>query len=314
MEQGSIAVVIPTFNRLDLLRATLRSVEEQERPATRIVIVDDGSTDGTADWAESETTSAVLRNPGGGWGPARARAEGSRLADAEMVAFLDSDDLLLPTALARLAAALESAPTAPFAFGRAMVAARGPDGWHPVGLIRPEPDELRDPLPALFARNFVPSVGTLVRAEMLERIGGYPTDVTFAEDHYLWIRLAQLGDPTYIDALTAVYRVHPGNRHAPDLAGAEAEAFLDLIATDPRLAPARAGRLGVQLTETAAPCFPHDPLGLVRKVRAALAGQPDKDSIIAAAGRFWRDRRRREATGRRVWAGDPALRAWLGSY
>jgi glycosyltransferase involved in cell wall biosynthesis len=314
MEPGSIAVVIPTFDRLELLRATLRSVEEQERPATRIVVVDDGSGDGSAEWAEAETAATVLRNPEGGWGPARARAEGSSLADAEMIAFLDSDDLLLPGALADLAGALERSPSAPFAFARALVAAREPDGWHPAGLIRPEPRELRDPLPALFARNFIPSVGTLLRAEALERIGGYPTDATFAEDHYFWIRLAQLGDPAYVDALTAVYRVHGGNRHTPDRAEAEAARFLALIAADPRLEPGRAGRLGVQLTESAAPSFPRDPAGLARKLRAGLAGQPDKDSILAAASRFWRERRRRDAAGRRLWAGDPALRAWLDSY
>ncbi|HVW48643.1 MAG TPA: glycosyltransferase [Solirubrobacterales bacterium] len=314
MEPGSIAVVIPTFNRLELLRETLRSVEGQERPPTRIVVVDDGSCDGSAEWAEAETRASVLRNPEGGWGPARARAEGCRLADAEMVAFLDSDDLLLPNALAELGAALERAPTAPFAFGRALVARRDPDGWHATGLIAPTPRELRDPLPALFARNFVPSVGTLVRAAALARIGGYPADVTFAEDHYLWVRLAQLDDPAYVDALTAVYRVHGGGRHSPERAEAEAASFLDLIAGDPRLAPARAGRLGVGLTETAAPSFPRDPATLLRRLRAGLAGQPDKARILAAAARFWIDRRRRDAAGRRLWAEDPALRAWLAAY
>jgi glycosyltransferase involved in cell wall biosynthesis len=314
MERASIAVVIPTFDRLELLRATLRSVEEQERPASRIVVVDDGSTDGSAEWVEAETTATVLRNPGGGWGPARARAEGSRLAEAELIAFLDSDDLLLPSALRDLGAALEGAPAAPFAFARALVAAREPGGWRATGLIRPEPEELRDPLPALFARNFVPSVGTLLRAAALERIGGYPTDVTFAEDHYFWIRLAQLGDPIYVDALTAVYREHGGGRHTPGRAEAEADAFLALIDADPRLAPARAGRLGVGLTESAAPSFPRDPLGLVRKLRAALAGQPEKERILRAAASFWRGRRARDAAGRRLWDEDPALRAWLARY
>ena len=314
MEPGSITVVIPTFDRLELLRATVRSVEEQERPAARIVVVDDGSRDGSAEWADAQSTVTVLRNPEGGWGPARARAEGSRLADAEMIAFLDSDDLLLPGALADLGAALEGSPSAPFAFARALAASREPGGWQPAGLIRPEPRELRDPLPALFARNFVPSVGTLLRGEALERIGGYPTDVTFAEDHYFWIRLAQLGDPVYVNALTAVYRVHAGGRHTPGRAEEEADAFLDLIAADPRLAPARAGRLGVQLTETAAPSFPRDPAGLARKLRAGLAGQPDKARILAAAARFWRDRRDRDAAGLRLWAEDPALRAWLAAY
>jgi glycosyltransferase involved in cell wall biosynthesis len=314
METGSIAVVIPTFDRLELLRATVRSVEEQERPATRIVVVDDGSRDGSADWAEARSTVTVLRNPDGGWGPARARAEGSRLANAEMIAFLDSDDLLLPGALADLGAALERLRSAPFAFARALAASRESEGWQPAGLITPEPLELREPLPALFARNFVPSVGTLLRAEALERIGGYPTDVTFAEDHYFWIRLAQLGDPVYVDALTGVYRVHAGGRHAPGRAEEEADAFLDLIAADPRLAPARAGRLGVQLTETAAPSFPGDPAGLARKLRAGLTGQPDKARILAAAARFWWDRRRRDAAGRRLWEEDPALRAWLAAY
>jgi glycosyltransferase involved in cell wall biosynthesis len=312
MAPGSIAVVIPTYNRLELLRATLRSVVEQERPPERIVVVDDGSTDGSAEWVEASTDAVLLRNPGGGWGPARGRREGARLAETELIAFIDSDDLMLPTALGRLEAALAAAPEAPFAFGRALVAARDESGWHPEGLIAPEPVELADPLPALFARNFVPSVGTLARRAPIERLGGYPTDLVFAEDHYFWILLAQLADPVYVPELTSVYRVHRGNRHTPARAEEEIDAFLALADADPRLAPARAGRLGVQLCENASPLFPADPRALAATARRTLLGRRDKRAILAAAAVHWRRRRRRDAAARRIWAADPDLRAWLG--
>jgi hypothetical protein len=314
MDQASIGVVIPTFNRLDLLRETLRSVRGQRLAADRIVVVDDGSVDGTEEWLAAQEDVAVVRNPAGGWGPARGRDAGAEAAGTDLIAFLDSDDLLLPNALADLAATLAAHPEAPFAFGRSLVARHDDDGWHARGLITPEPDELGDLLPALFARNFVSSVGTLLRRSALARLGGYPLDVTFAEDHYFWIQLARLGAPAFVPAVTAVYREHGGNRHTPERAERESAVFLRLAEEDPRLDSAVAGRIGVQLTENATVRLPGHPLAGLATLRAALAGRPRKAAILGAAARYWRGRRRRDAAGRRLWRSSPELRAFLADY
>src|SRR5690349_15748093 len=121
-ESGSgVTVVIPTYNRRELLAETLATVFDQEPRPHAVVVVDDGSTDGTAAMLEAEPV-AVLRNEKGGWGPARARDEALAIIGSEFVAFLDSDDLLLPGALATLERALRDTPAAPFAFAASLIA------------------------------------------------------------------------------------------------------------------------------------------------------------------------------------------------
>src|SRR4051812_31835494 len=128
-----VSVVVPTFNRAELLDHTLRSLEEQTTPPAEVVVVDDGSTDATAEiLAGREVT--VVRNPDGGWGPARARNAGLGRVSTDYVAFVDSDDLLLPDALERLRALLESDPDAPFAYGCALAVSRAENGsWRHQG-------------------------------------------------------------------------------------------------------------------------------------------------------------------------------------
>ena len=258
----------------------------------------------------------MSRNSAGGWGPARARNEGLARVTAALVAFLDSDDLLLPSALALLGAALEAHPRAPFAFGRCLLA-RHEDaaGWGVLGEMGPDREELRTPLPSLFARNFVPSTGTVVRTEAAREIGGYPTATVFAEDHYFWILLAGLADPVFVPELTALYRIHPGNRHRPERAEAELEQFLALAAEDARLTPALADRLGVSLAESVAPALREGKAGrALAALRLNLLSRPEKLAILRRAARHLRDRRRRDKAGRAASSKDEALRAWLADH
>jgi Glycosyl transferase family 2 len=314
MPERSIAVVIPTFNRVDLLPQTLDSVFAQTLKPTETIVVDDGSTDGTAAYLDALDVVQV-RNSEGGWGPARARDEGLKRTSTELVAFIDSDDLMHPNGLEQLAAALEREPGAPFAFGRSLLATRDERGWHPAGLMTAEANELSEPLPALFARNFVPSAGTLVRVAAMARIGGYPTTVLFAEDHYLWLRLAQLGNPAFVPAITSVYRVHTGNRHTADRAGAELDRFAELAAEDPRLAAALPRRLGIHLCETATGALrAHSPRAVAIALRSGLGGRQQKRKIVRRAYDHWRARRRWHDAGLSAWDANAELRAWLDRF
>ena len=276
-----------------------------------MIVVDDGSTDGTPEYLESVDVS-VLRNERGGWGPGRGRNEGFKRASSEFVAFLDSDDLLLPGTFGRLERALEENPTAPFAFGRCLTALKEAGRWRATGLMTVDPAEMESPLQSLFARNFVPSVGTVARTSAVEEIGGYPENTAFAEDHYFWLRLAQLADPVFVPLLTCVYRVHGGNRHSPTLAAREVEEYLALARTDPRLTPCIPARLGVALcgsfTANLAPGDRRQALAVLRK---NLLTRRHKHKIIRAAYKHWRDRRRWVEEGLRLWDEDDELRAWL---
>ncbi len=99
-------VVIPTYNRADLIAATLQSVLAQEHPAARIIVVDDGSTDDTVARARAFAPAVTVLEQTNA-GPGAARNRGIDAADdCDYIAFLDSDDLFLPWTLATYAQAL----------------------------------------------------------------------------------------------------------------------------------------------------------------------------------------------------------------
>ena len=108
-----VGVVIPTRDRRDLLAATLDSVLAQRDVQVEVVVVDDGSRDGTADWLRSldDPRVRVLRNETA-IGTGAARNRGLHEVTADLVAFVDDDDLWAPDKLARQVAAIEATPGA----------------------------------------------------------------------------------------------------------------------------------------------------------------------------------------------------------
>ena len=310
-----IAVVIPTFNRRDLLEQTLRSVFDQSAPPAEVIVVDDGSDDGTAELLGGLPVTAVVHNPDGGWGPSRGRNEGLNRVKSPLVAFLDSDDLLLPRALELLGSALAADPRPTFAFGTCLLAGHGQDGWQIEGEMGPEPADLLDPLRSLYARNFVPSVGTVVRTAAALAVGGFPRVTAFAEDHYFWLLLARDADPVFVTELTGVHRTHPGNRHTPARAEEELEAFLALAVEDRRLEAAVPDRLGVGLAESLGPAVKSGDVGAtVRALRSHLLSRPYKTAILRRAGHHVRSRHHREAQSRTRRSNDEQLTAWLADH
>src|SRR5712664_2801923 len=122
----TIAVLIPAYNARDFLVEALESVRAQTRPPDQIVVVDDGSTDGTADVARawhadrgSGIALSVLSQATAG--AAAARNLGIRSVHADLIAVLDADDLFLPPHLERLAEAFERAPDAVLSFADAEI-------------------------------------------------------------------------------------------------------------------------------------------------------------------------------------------------
>jgi glycosyltransferase involved in cell wall biosynthesis len=213
----TFSVVVAAYNAARTLPATIRSVLAQTRSDFELIVVDDGSTDGTADTASNLPDERVVYVRQQNLGPAAARNAGIEKATGTLVSFLDSDDLWLPNYLETVSAAFDADPGADLAFT---------DAWrlddttrrvhrrtimsqqHPPARPPAEPEEL---LAALLERNFVYTSAT-VRRSALTASGGFKT-LTRSEDYELWLRLAAQG-ARFVNTgkILAVYRDRPGSR------------------------------------------------------------------------------------------------------
>lgn len=204
-----VTVVVPTRNRSALLAMTLRSVLWQRGVDLEIVVVDDNSTDGTAEVVASFGDprislihNAVPRGPG----PARNR--GVERARGEWLAFVDDDDLWAPDKLVyQLAAARR--------LGRDWAYAGVADIGDRCEILAyhsaPEPDEV---LAAVARYNAIPGGGSnaIVRRQLFAQVGGFEEQLAICEDWELWIRLARCGPPAATNQPLVAYRLHGQNR------------------------------------------------------------------------------------------------------
>ena len=187
-----ISVVIPVYNRANLLPATLRSLLAQTVPAGEILVVDDGSTDGTAEVAESfGATVRVIRQANAG--PGAARNRGFAESRGEYIHFFDSDDLALPNKHEVQLAALK-ASGADIAYGPWVKGQIGETSFHPEGLVLqqgglPEGDLVES---LLTFWSMVPHA-CLFRRSIIERTAGFPEDLFAGEDQLMFLRCLLAG-------------------------------------------------------------------------------------------------------------------------
>ena len=311
---GDVSVVVPTFNRAELLLQTLASIEGQTLPAAEIIIVDDGSADATHQLLADRDVTLVT-NPDGGWGPARARNAGLERVATEFVAFVDSDDLLLPHALEQLSIALKEAPSAPFAYGRALAVMRVDGDWIHQGVIAPTVDEVHNGRASIFVRNTIPSSGVVVRTEAIRSVGGYDPTVVWSEDHHLWLRLSQWGQPAHVAEIVCAYRRHSGNRYAAATGGADADALFALAREDAALRSRVPERVGAVLCEALAEAVAERrPGGFARVFKQLLPHLSRPDRVVAGAVSHFKTRRACARLGDRVWRERPDIRDWLAGF
>jgi len=210
-------VVIPTRDRWPLLSRALASVFAQ-RVDLEVIVIDDGSTDGTQDRLASivDERLRVLRNSSA-HGVARARNSGIASARGEWIAFLDDDDLWAPSKLSvQLEAAGEGAE---FVYAAAVVI----DGEGAVKRVSlaPDPESLSVRLLESNAVGTPSSV--LVRRDVLERVGGFDERLAVLADWDLWLRLVQSASVAAVSEALIAYVEHTENMTLNRLADIEAE-------------------------------------------------------------------------------------------
>lgn len=180
---AAIDVVIPAFNRRDLLAGAIESVLAQSYQNFNCLVVDDGSEDGTAELAE-KYGGAVTCIRQENRGPAAARNRGIRAGRAGLVAFLDSDDRWLPEKLEVQSAAMSGEPEC--------LISHTQETWYRGGTVLSQKKRHRKPSGAIFGRSLercVVGMSTvMVRRELFHRAGYFDEELPCCEDYDFWLR------------------------------------------------------------------------------------------------------------------------------
>ena len=206
-----VAVVMPVYNGARFLDESLRSAREQTLTDVEIVVVDDGSTDGSLaiaarHAAEDRTVRVVARVNGG---VAAARNAGMQLTDAPFIALLDQDDIALPSRLERQLQFLLENPD---------VAVIGTHGWRigedgrELGVfdVGPMSREHFEDLRVCNEVIYLLASSVMFRRQVALSVGGF-RDVEFAEDADLWTRIADEHVVLALPERLVRYRVHPSS-------------------------------------------------------------------------------------------------------
>ncbi|MSO54317.1 MAG: glycosyltransferase family 2 protein [Rhodospirillales bacterium] len=213
MRSADVSVILPAFRAEATIRRALASVAAQTLRPKEVVVIDDGSSDRTADEARAmagalgSITLRVFRQDHAGPGAARNRA--LREATGTFVAFLDADDEWLPAKIARSIAFLTE-DLVLVAHDGIIVSA---DGAQSLNACAQRFVEHRDPFVTLYRKGFIDTCSVVARRDTVIAVGGFDESLPNAQDFDLWLKmLAQPGNRFLVFAEALVrYHLTPGS-------------------------------------------------------------------------------------------------------
>lgn len=232
-----VSVVIPCYNYGRYLEGAVRSSLDQPGVRVDVVVVDDASTDGSqriaTELADSDNRVRVVmhaRNQG----HVETYNEALAMATGEFVVKLDADDLLSPGSLVRSAALMTANPGVVFCYGRPVVfrgevpqyeptRVRGWTVWEGNTWIRRVLNR---------GHNVIHQPEVMIRRRAVVEAGGYRTELRWAEDYNLWLRLAATGQVGRVRGpAQGFYRVHKASlqRTAQNLELSDLKARVDAV-------------------------------------------------------------------------------------
>lgn len=288
-----VSLIIPTHNRADLVGEAIESALGQTYPAREVIVVDDGSADGTqAILARYAHAIRTLRTPNRGC--AAARNSGVRLARGTYLAFVDSDDVAPPHKLALQVPVLEACPEVGFVYGPSV--GFGPELPAEVMHQPVRPDADGSVAEGIFLTTRIGFDSVLLRREAVEQAGGFDETLHHNEDTDLLLRVALDWKAVCLEVPTGYHRWHPGRKSRDEVAlrrgvlrslekilasrpdfrarlGERAEARLAEVHWEISLALAARGEPAAARAEAAA-AWGHRPSPILAAWRLSLAASP----------------------------------------
>ena len=227
-----VSVIVPAYNQARYLGAAIDSALNQTLGDLEVIVVDDGSTDGTEEVLRSCTDPRMRYVHQANAGLSAARNTGISYARGEYLSFLDADDLLLPEKHSSLVAEMEADPHIGLAAGQAI-----PIDEHgrPAGHIFDVP--LPEDLSRLVLRNPLHVGSVLARRDWVKRVGIFDERLRSYEDWDMWLRMARAGcGMRWVARPVSCYRFHDLQMTRDGEQMTEASmAVLDKLYADPEL-------------------------------------------------------------------------------
>jgi glycosyltransferase involved in cell wall biosynthesis len=202
VERPLISIVTPSFNQAAYIEDTIQSVLAQDYPAYEHIVIDGGSTDGTLDILRRYPHLRWISEKDGGQGDAVNK--GFRLAQGEIIGWLNSDDTYLPGALSLAARELDRRRNRWIIMGQCEFI----DDRTPTGIYHPRDFRGYGRLVQVWKGHSIPQPAVFFYKEVLGRCGNLDENLYFALDYDLFLRFARHYWFHPVDVPLATYRLH----------------------------------------------------------------------------------------------------------
>lgn len=198
-----VSVIIPTYNRLELLKKTVASVRSQSFRDFEIIVINDGSSDGTAEWLAEQHDVVGFNQPNSGI--ASSRNKGISASKGEWLAFLDHDDIWVPDKLETQVDFVQANPEV------GMVAVKHVR----LGTRISRTDNWKwlkgDLFVKVFSESFIHTSSVMIRKDVLDKVGGFPTRYRFADEFDVWLKISKDYEIAFFDRPLVFIRFYDSN-------------------------------------------------------------------------------------------------------
>lgn len=218
MSAADVTALVATCNRANFLREAIDSILDQSVPPAQVIVVNDGSTDGTSDLLKSYGKRIEVMEQENG-GKSRALNRAMPCVRGDYLWIFDDDDIALPHNLERHLAVLDSHPQSGFVYSGGRIIRTEPDGRVEQRGRMEQPAVPEDEIfPRMMESNFMQQQAMLVRTRCYREVGPFDVALDRGQDYEMNLRLARRFAGKHLDAESFLFRHHDGPRGRPSTA------------------------------------------------------------------------------------------------